>query len=82
MHLNVLKMKIFFEEHYFRFNRIILLTIGIWPYQQSKLASFQIAIISGILISNIVFQVYISIDIRKYNFIIVDFIYKSYILLK
>jgi hypothetical protein len=61
MHLGVPKMSSF-KERYFSFNRIILLATGLWPYQQSKLAFLQITIISGILISNIVFQVYILMD--------------------
>jgi len=58
MHLNAPKMKISFEERYFKFNRIILLAIGLWPYQQSKFARLQIVFSFGIMISNIAFQVY------------------------
>jgi len=61
MHLNTSKMRISFQEQYFSFNRIILLTLGLWPYQQSKFVRLQIMILSGILISNIVFQVHMSI---------------------
>jgi len=62
MYLNAAKMKISFQERYFSFNRIILLAVGLWPYQQSKLVRFQITVIFGILISYIAFQVYISIQ--------------------
>jgi len=51
-------MKISFEERYFKFNRIILLAVGLWPYEQTKFARFQVILFFGILISSIVFQVY------------------------
>jgi len=51
-------MKISFEERYFSCNRIILLASGLWPYQQSKLVCLQITFFSGILLGNLVFQVY------------------------
>ncbi|KAH0944439.1 Or9e55NTE, partial [Eciton burchellii] len=45
-----------FEERYFSFNRIVLLAVGLWPYQQSKIVRFQVVIFLGILISFIAFQ--------------------------
>ncbi|KAH0952630.1 Or9e37 [Eciton burchellii] len=48
-------MKISFEERYFKWNRIILLAVGLWPYQQSKLTRLQITFFLSILISNIIF---------------------------
>jgi hypothetical protein len=57
IYLECRKMKISFEQRYFSFNRIVLLTIGLWPYHQTKIARFQVAIFLGILISFIAFQV-------------------------
>ncbi|XP_036143080.1 uncharacterized protein LOC105832824 isoform X2 [Monomorium pharaonis] len=41
---------------YFNFNRILLLVIGLWPYQQSKVTRFQFLFLSTILTAGIVFQ--------------------------
>ncbi|KAH0944516.1 Or9e32 [Eciton burchellii] len=49
-------MRISFEKRYFSLNRIILLAVGLWPYQQSKVVRFQSALFLGILISFIIFQ--------------------------
>jgi len=38
-------------------NRILLLAIGLWPYQQSKLVRAQLIILFSILITFIIFQV-------------------------
>ncbi|XP_071638344.1 uncharacterized protein [Temnothorax longispinosus] len=44
------------EDQYFTVNRILLLTIGLWPYQQSNFTTFQYIFISVILTAIIVFQ--------------------------
>ncbi|XP_039311519.1 uncharacterized protein LOC105198327 isoform X2 [Solenopsis invicta] len=44
------------ETERFRFNRLLLLAIGLWPYQESKLAKVQFLILFSILITFIVFQ--------------------------
>ncbi|KAH0944526.1 Or9e46 [Eciton burchellii] len=45
------------KERYFRFNRITLLAIGLWPYQQSStLVRLQLALFLSILISYVTFQ--------------------------
>ncbi|KAH0944515.1 Or9e31 [Eciton burchellii] len=49
-------MKITFEKRYFSLNRIILLAVGLWPYQQSKVVQLQSALFLSILISSIIFQ--------------------------
>ncbi|EZA61631.1 hypothetical protein DMN91_004356 [Ooceraea biroi] len=49
-------MTICIKERYFSFNRISLLAIGLWPYQQSTFAQIQMVFIFGILISFITFQ--------------------------
>jgi len=45
------------EDHYFILNRILLLAIGLWPYEQSKFARFQYIFFSVILMGAIIFQV-------------------------
>jgi len=45
------------EDQYFNVNRILLLTIGLWPYEQSKFTQFQVILFSGILLTSIIFQV-------------------------
>jgi hypothetical protein len=45
------------EDHYFNVNRILLLAIGLWPYEQSKFTQFQVIFFSGILMTSIIFQV-------------------------
>ncbi|XP_067209643.1 odorant receptor 63a-like [Linepithema humile] len=44
------------EDRYFRFNRTLLLIVGLWPYQKSKLAQFQFTCLFSILTSSIIFQ--------------------------
>ncbi|XP_029680520.1 uncharacterized protein LOC115246073 [Formica exsecta] len=44
------------ETKYFSMNRILLLAIGLWPYQQSNLTRFQFIILSCILTTNVIFQ--------------------------
>ncbi|RLU21178.1 hypothetical protein DMN91_005551 [Ooceraea biroi] len=36
---------------YFNLNRILLLTVGLWPYQRTKLVEFQLYLVFGILVS-------------------------------
>ncbi|XP_011350436.1 odorant receptor 4 isoform X2 [Ooceraea biroi] len=49
-------MKVSLRERYFNFNRIMLLSIGLWPYQQSTLTQLQLVVLLSILISFIIFQ--------------------------
>ncbi|XP_029678588.1 uncharacterized protein LOC115244787 isoform X2 [Formica exsecta] len=44
------------ESRYFNINRILLLTVGLWPYAQSKLVRAQLILLYGILTSFILFQ--------------------------
>lgn len=39
------------------FNRYLLLTVGLWPYQQTKLAQFQLALLFSVLATFILVQV-------------------------
>lgn len=48
---------------YFSLNRLLLLVIGLWPYQQSKLDRLRFIFILSILISAILFQVRQYLDI-------------------
>ena len=50
------------EIQYFNLNKILLLAIGLWPYQQSILTRFQFVFLSSILTASIIFQVR-----KKYN---------------
>ncbi|XP_011864202.1 PREDICTED: odorant receptor 4-like isoform X2 [Vollenhovia emeryi] len=49
---------------HFGYHRILLLAIGLWPYQQSKLVQFQLMLCYGIVISFIVaqFSVFMSAE--------------------
>ncbi|XP_025162783.1 uncharacterized protein LOC105190449 isoform X2 [Harpegnathos saltator] len=44
------------EMRYFKLNRILLLILGLWPYQDSKSARLRITLIFSILMSSILFQ--------------------------
>ncbi|XP_025270178.1 uncharacterized protein LOC112639652 [Camponotus floridanus] len=44
------------ETQHFHINRILLLIIGLWPYQRSPLTELQLILLLGTLISFIVFQ--------------------------
>jgi len=45
-------------EKRFRLNRILLIIFGLWPYQQSNLVRLQLALLFGILMGFIAFQVF------------------------
>lgn len=45
------------QTQHFNINRILLLIIGLWPYQRSPLVEFQLILFYGILMTFIVFQV-------------------------
>ncbi|XP_019882538.2 odorant receptor 47a-like [Camponotus floridanus] len=64
MHLNALEEMICVESRYFNINRILLLTVGLWPYAQSKLVRTQLILLYGILTSFIVFQLMIFVTSR------------------
>ncbi|XP_070159585.1 uncharacterized protein [Polyergus mexicanus] len=44
------------EDRYFSLNRALLLVLGLWPYQKSKLARLQFICFFSILITFIIFQ--------------------------
>ncbi|XP_070523050.1 uncharacterized protein [Cardiocondyla obscurior] len=45
------------EKQCFNFNKILLLTVGLWPYQRTKLIQFQFIVFLSILTTAILFQV-------------------------
>lgn len=47
----------FAGEHYYSLNRMLLCSIGLWPYQDSKMTKIQRVFSTVILISSIVVQV-------------------------
>ncbi|XP_071561013.1 uncharacterized protein [Temnothorax nylanderi] len=50
------------KTQHFRFNQILLLTIGLWPYnERTRLVQLQITLVFGILISSVVYQVHPAI---------------------
>ncbi|XP_077264109.1 uncharacterized protein LOC143898470 isoform X2 [Temnothorax americanus] len=48
-------------------NRILLLAIGLWPYQQSRLTRFQFNLLFTILMTSIIFQLTTFITTLKYT---------------
>ncbi|KAL6419394.1 hypothetical protein ACFW04_009393 [Cataglyphis niger] len=44
------------ETQYFNMNRILLLAVGLWPYQQSNLTRLQFIFFFTILTTNVIFQ--------------------------
>jgi len=57
----LVEMMICTVTQHFSLNRIILLSIGLWPYQHSKLNQLHIILCFGILISSVLYQVGIHI---------------------
>jgi len=45
------------ETQYNNLNKILLLAIGLWPYQQSKFTQFQFIFFCTVLSAGIIFQV-------------------------
>ncbi|XP_071560224.1 odorant receptor 49b-like [Temnothorax nylanderi] len=44
------------ETRHFNVNRILLLAVGLWPYQRSRVVELQFILLLGILITFIIFQ--------------------------
>jgi len=57
MYFDLHEEMVYLEDHYFNVNRILLLTIGLWPYEQSKFTQFQVIFFSGIMTTIIIMQV-------------------------
>ncbi|XP_025155335.1 odorant receptor 67b-like [Harpegnathos saltator] len=56
MCLDVRKEMINIESQNFSLNRILLLAVGLWPYQRTKFVRFRVILFSSILMSSIIFQ--------------------------
>ncbi|XP_032666678.1 odorant receptor 4-like [Odontomachus brunneus] len=56
MRLDIRREMTCFVTKYLNINRILLLAIGMWPYQQSQLVQLQITLYYGILMSIIIVQ--------------------------
>lgn len=65
-HSSVNRRMINVEDRYFSIHRTLLLTIGLWPYQKSKLARIQFVCLFSILLSCIMFQVSLAIFLSYY----------------
>ncbi|RLU21352.1 hypothetical protein DMN91_005725 [Ooceraea biroi] len=48
----------------FNINRILLLLIGLWPYQRSKMVHFQVILFFGIMACSVILQITIFITIE------------------
>ncbi|KAL2740949.1 odorant receptor 22c-like isoform X1 [Vespula squamosa] len=56
----------FFENHYYKLNRELLLLIGLWPYQDPKTSRFRTSIVNIFLIVAIIPQV-LNMITSKFN---------------
>ncbi|EZA48139.1 hypothetical protein X777_14321 [Ooceraea biroi] len=68
---------IYIQTH-FNLNRILMLAVGLWPYQRSKFIEFQMILFFGILTSFVIFQVSAIIqrygnNAKRFTFIIILF---------
>ncbi|XP_071647328.1 uncharacterized protein [Temnothorax longispinosus] len=50
------RVMISIKTQHFRFNRILLLLIGLWPYERTRLVQFQITLFFGVVISSVIYQ--------------------------
>ncbi|KAL0101247.1 hypothetical protein PUN28_018796 [Cardiocondyla obscurior] len=56
---------IYIKTEHFKINRILLLSIGLWPYERTRLVKLQMIFIFGILLSNVTYQIMIGLDILQ-----------------
>jgi len=49
------------KTQHFNVHRILLLTVGLWPYERSKLVQLQLIVLFSILSSSVVFQVCLAV---------------------
>ncbi|XP_070159381.1 uncharacterized protein [Polyergus mexicanus] len=71
MHADTSREMISIEDRYFSLNRVLLLIVGLWPFQKSKLARLQFICFFSILITFIIFQFTTFITLKcTANFII------------
>ncbi|XP_067212005.1 odorant receptor 24a-like [Linepithema humile] len=62
----------YIEEYYYKINRILLMIIGLWPYQNSTLATVQNLLISSILGSSIYIQLIPFITHECNSILVID----------
>ncbi|XP_011863551.1 PREDICTED: uncharacterized protein LOC105559674 [Vollenhovia emeryi] len=55
------------ETQYLGLNRILLLAVGLWPFQQSKFTRFQFSFLFAILMTSIIFQLTAFITTLQYT---------------
>ncbi|XP_067216122.1 odorant receptor 47a-like [Linepithema humile] len=55
------------KTQYFSYNKILLLAVGLWPYQQSKLTRLQFIFLSIILITATIFQFTTFVTLKFYS---------------
>ncbi|KAL0109507.1 hypothetical protein PUN28_014519 [Cardiocondyla obscurior] len=55
------------ETQFFSLNRILLLCIGLWPHQQSRITRFQFIFLFVILLTGIIFQLTTLMTTAKYT---------------
>lgn len=56
--LSVCREMICVKTLHLRLNRVLLLVVGLWPYERSKFVELQLILLYAILISFIIFQVH------------------------
>ncbi|XP_077280792.1 uncharacterized protein LOC143907738 isoform X3 [Temnothorax americanus] len=64
MYINLHKEMICIESLHISLNRFLLLVVGLWPYQQSKLVQIQLILFIGILASFILFQFAVFLTLK------------------
>jgi len=57
MYFELYEEMVSLEDQYFNINRILLLAIGLWPYEQSKYTKFQVVFFSSIFMTFIIPQI-------------------------
>lgn len=57
MYIEAHKKMIYIDSLHISLNRFLLLAVGLWPYQQSKLVRIQLILLIAILTSFNLFQV-------------------------
>ncbi|XP_071561014.1 uncharacterized protein [Temnothorax nylanderi] len=66
------RVMISIKTQHFRFNRILLLSIGLWPYERTRLVQFQITLFFGIVISSVIYQLAALVFIKCTPALVID----------
>ncbi|XP_011860650.1 PREDICTED: uncharacterized protein LOC105557878 isoform X2 [Vollenhovia emeryi] len=59
------------EEQYFNLNKILLLAVGLWPYQRTNFVRFQLIFFLGILITAVLFQLSVFLTSNQSSYLII-----------